>query len=89
MATSLFSFIAMFVLAGLHLTAVDAHGTRGVHQAPPDTTTTTATIDSLGWLAGCWEGSYANGRTVTEHWMPPAGNVMLGMSRAVKGARAA
>ena len=42
------------------------------------------TIESLGWLAGCWEGTYANGRTVSEQWMKPLGGVMMGMSRTVR-----
>ncbi len=41
-------------------------------------------IDSLGWMAGCWEGFFLNGRTVSEQWMKPAGNVMMGMSRTVR-----
>lgn len=41
-------------------------------------------LDSLAWMAGCWEGSYPNGRTVSEQWMKPSGNVMLGMSRTVR-----
>lgn len=41
-------------------------------------------VESLGWLAGCWEGRYSNGRLVSEHWMKPLGDVMLGMSRTVK-----
>jgi len=41
-------------------------------------------IDSLAWLAGCWEGRYENGRIVTEQWMKPLGKVMMSMSRTVK-----
>lgn len=41
-------------------------------------------LDSLRWLAGCWEGTYSNGRTVTEQWMKPLGEMMMGMSRTVK-----
>jgi hypothetical protein len=41
-------------------------------------------IQSLAWLAGCWEGTYANGRTVSEQWMKPLGNTMMGMSRTVR-----
>ena len=44
-------------------------------------------MDSLGWMAGCWEGSFPNGRTVSEQWMKPAGNVMMGMSRTVKNGK--
>jgi hypothetical protein len=38
-------------------------------------------------MAGCWEGTYSNGRTVTEQWMKPSGRVMMGSSRTVKGGR--
>ena len=41
-------------------------------------------VTNLSWLSGCWEGNYANGRTVSEQWMKPLGNVMMGMSRTVK-----
>lgn len=41
-----------------------------------------ATINRLGWLAGDWRMERA-GRVVDEHWMAPAGGVMLGMSRTV------
>jgi hypothetical protein len=44
-------------------------------------------LDSLSWLAGCWEGRYANGRTVSEQWMRPLGGLMMGMSRTVKNGK--
>ncbi len=44
-------------------------------------------IESLAWLAGCWEGRYANGRIVSEQWMKPLGKVMLSMSRTVKNGK--
>ena len=37
------------------------------------------------WLAGCWELRAAN-RVVTEMWMPPLGDLMLGASRTTVGA---
>lgn len=46
-------------------------------QTPP-----VATVDRLAWLAGDWRMEKA-GRVVDEHWMAPAGGVMLGMSRTV------
>lgn len=39
-----------------------------------------AQLDSLAWLAACWQGSHGSGRTVTEQWMQPLGNTMIGMS---------
>jgi hypothetical protein len=40
------------------------------------------TLRAAGWLAGCWE-LRAGARVTHESWMPPAGGVMLGMSRTV------
>ena len=45
-----------------------------------------AKIESAGWLAGTWE-SNESGRSVTEHWMPPAGGTMLGLSRTIARGR--
>jgi hypothetical protein len=39
-------------------------------------------LERLRWLAGDWRMERA-GRVVDEHWMAPAGGVMLGMSREV------
>jgi hypothetical protein len=39
-------------------------------------------IGELAWLAGTWSGTEA-GTTTEEHWMAPAGGVMLGMNRTV------
>jgi hypothetical protein len=40
------------------------------------------TINELAWLKGCWT-SNRNDRTITEHWLKPAGGTMLGISRTV------
>jgi hypothetical protein len=45
-------------------------------------------IDSLRWLCGCWELNI-EGRRISEHWMKPAGRIMLGMSRTVSGEKTA
>jgi len=37
----------------------------------------------LSWLAGCWQGT-SDGATIEEHWMTPAGGVMLGIGRVVQ-----
>jgi hypothetical protein len=39
-------------------------------------------LSRLAWLAGNWRMEKA-GRVVDEHWMAPAGGVMLGMARTV------
>ncbi|MES2581963.1 MAG: DUF6265 family protein [Pseudomonadota bacterium] len=41
-------------------------------------------IASLAWLAGCWNSENAEPGS-GEHWMPLAGNALLGMSRTVRG----
>lgn len=43
-------------------------------------------LQRLHWLAGDWRMERA-GRVVDEHWMAPAGGVMLGMSRTVAKGR--
>ncbi|UGQ46290.1 DUF6265 family protein [Massilia endophytica] len=45
-----------------------------------------ASVDQLGWLAGCWAsegGEPGSG----EQWMAPAGGTMLGTARTVKGGK--
>lgn len=45
-----------------------------------------AGIASLAWLAGCWQaekGEPGSG----EHWLPPAGGAMFGVSRTVKNGK--
>jgi len=39
-------------------------------------------IEELAWLRGCWR-SADGGQEITEHWMKPAGQTMLGMSRTI------
>lgn len=43
-------------------------------------------IDDLAWLAGCWAITLPDG-SIEEHWLPPAGGAMLGLSRTVRGGR--
>lgn len=43
---------------------------------------TTASLDKLSWIAGCWQGQMGTGKT-QEQWMKPEGDSMLGMSRTV------
>lgn len=40
-------------------------------------------VTSLAWLAGCWSPEKGDPGSV-EHWLPPAGGTMLGVSRTVK-----
>jgi hypothetical protein len=43
-----------------------------------------AGIDDAAWLGGCWSFAGKNGFT-EEHWLPPAGGAMLGLSRTIRG----
>jgi Domain of unknown function (DUF6265) len=40
-------------------------------------------LAQLTWLAGCWQSISSRG-TVEEHWLPPRGNSMVGVSRTVR-----
>lgn len=42
------------------------------------------TLNDLAWLSGCWEGG-SSSRLYAEHWMKPAGDMMLGVSRTIVG----
>ena len=44
----------------------------------------TPSVKDVAWIAGCWD-STRNGRHVTEHWMPPEGGTMMGVSRTTAG----
>jgi hypothetical protein len=43
-------------------------------------------ITALAWMAGCWAPEKGEPGSV-EHWLPPAGGTMLGVSRTVKNGR--
>src|SRR5687767_3584992 len=40
-------------------------------------------VTALAWMAGCWAPEQGEAGSV-EHWLPPAGGTMLGVSRTVK-----
>lgn len=40
-------------------------------------------VTALAWLAGCWAPEKGDPGSL-EHWLPPAGGTMLGVSRTVK-----
>lgn len=43
-------------------------------------------ITALAWMAGCWAQETGDAGSV-EHWLPPAGGTMFGVSRTVKNGR--
>jgi hypothetical protein len=48
----------------------------------------TASVDTLGWMAGCWELNVPQRQmTIAEHWMKPSGGTLIGMSRTVRGGK--
>lgn len=48
--------------------------------------TASPALDRLAWLAGCWSADGGEPGSV-EHWLPPAGGTMLGVSRTIKNGR--
>jgi hypothetical protein len=42
---------------------------------------------TLAWMTGCWEAAGPRS-TVEEHWMKPAGGILLGMARTVRDGKA-
>jgi len=47
---------------------------------------TTASLENLSWLSGCWEGRQG-AAVIEEMWSKPAGTSMLGLGRTVKDNR--
>ncbi len=45
-----------------------------------------ASIADAAWLTGCWKLTTPS-RSVTEQWLPPAGETMIGVSRTVSGGK--
>jgi hypothetical protein len=45
-------------------------------------------LSDLAWLAGCWEMNNASrGLTITEMWMKPGGDAMIGIGRTVRSGK--
>lgn len=44
----------------------------------------TPTVKDVAWIAGCWDSTRGT-RHVAEHWMPPEGGTMMGVSRTTTG----
>ena len=43
-------------------------------------------VTQLAWFVGCWQITIGD-QVIDEQWMTPRGEVMLGMSRTVRGGR--
>ncbi len=48
----------------------------------------TATLSDLDFMAGCWRGDFANGAALEEFYTQPSDNLILGLSRFMRGNRA-
>ena len=49
---------------------------------------TASKLSDLGWMAGCWEMNDAKrGMLISEMWMKPAGDAMLGTGRTIKAGK--
>ena len=62
-----------------------AQATPSFCQAPPSESG--RSITDLAWIAGDWQTAPGGRMQIEEHWMPPAGGTMLGMSRTVAGGK--
>lgn len=68
MKLKLFSVTLLFVLFSVQAFAQDSK----------------PTIESFNWLAGCWGSAEKGAEQSTEHWLRPAGGMMMGMGRTTK-----
>lgn len=48
----------------------------------------TAKLTDLAFMAGCWRGDFANGAALEEFYTRPSDNLILGLSRFMRGNRA-
>ncbi|PYS99643.1 MAG: hypothetical protein DMF63_11220 [Acidobacteria bacterium] len=45
-------------------------------------------LSDLGWMSGCWERSDdKRGMLISEMWMKPSGNAMMGVGRTIKSGK--
>jgi Domain of unknown function (DUF6265) len=74
------AFPLCITLAVLAL-ALAAGGLVSPVQAPP------ASLAALEFMSGCWRGPAGEGATIEEYYTRPTANVMLGMTRYIRGDR--
>lgn len=46
-----------------------------------------SSLSGLAFMSGCWRGDFAGGAAIEEFYTAPSDNVMLGLSRFMRGAR--
>ena len=45
-------------------------------------------LSDLGWMSGCWElNDEKRGMLISEMWMKPSGNAMMGVGRTIKSGK--
>jgi hypothetical protein len=73
------------LLLAAQLAAAQAPAPPAAATRPPAAPAAAAPSDPLAefaWLEGCWRGT-VNQREFREHWMPPRGGMLLGVSQTV------
>jgi len=49
---------------------------------------TATKVSDLNWMSGCWErGDAKSGMLITEMWMKPSGDAMMGVGRTIKSGK--
>ena len=49
---------------------------------------TVTKLSDLGWMSGCWElNDEKRGMLISEMWMKPSGNAMMGVGRTIKSGK--
>jgi hypothetical protein len=49
---------------------------------------TVTKLSDLGWMSGCWElNDDKRGMLISEMWMKPSGNAMMGVGRTIKSGK--
>lgn len=78
-AHSLFAAVALFTVATF---AIAQAPNAASSESAPKPTTLPLTIESLGWLEGCWRGA-VNQREFREYWLPLQGGMIVGAGHTV------
>lgn len=76
------TWICLSILTAVTATLGPMAGPAGATE--PNTSATTPTLESLSWMAGHWRRAEGDERS-EELWLPPAGDLMLGLGRSVAG----
>jgi hypothetical protein len=54
---------------------------------PTVPTAATPPLSAISFMSGCWTGASSNGATIEEHYSEAADNLLIGMTRYVRGGR--